>query len=134
MKHTLFLILLVFPILLIAESEPERPSTVLIHPGEVLYALFDQSANVLKLVSVSKEKNEQAQLILTMGDFKEGLLMLKAQSKFTSDLSYKAQMRMLSKNRRAETSMIPIRAGLSSFESWPHPIEELALYDFQLKQ
>jgi hypothetical protein len=46
---------------------------------------------------------------------------------------YKAEMRLLSKKRRADTSVLPVTVGKMSFESWPHPIEELALYGFTLK-
>ena len=67
-------------------------------------------------------------------DRSTGLLVLVVQSRFKKTMSYKAEMRLLAKNRRAETSVVPVLAGLESFESWPHPIDELALYGFELKE
>ena len=135
MKYLIILAFIFSPLLALADMPPEKPNTVLIHPGEELYVKFEESGTALKLVSVSKEKNDQAQLIMKMDPFdkKEGMLMLKVQSKFKKTMIYKAEMRLLSKNRRQETSVVPLLAGLMSFESWPHPIEELALYGFELK-
>ena len=125
MKYLIILAFIFSPLLALADMPPEKPNTVLIHPGEELYVKFEESGTALKLVSVSKEKNDQAQLIMKMDPFdkKEGMLMLKVQSKFKKTMIYKAEMRLLSKNRRQETSVVPLLAGLMSFESWPHPIE-----------
>lgn len=136
MKYWLLIALLITPLPAMASAPSEKPNTVLIHPGEVLYAQFEESGAALRLVSVQKEKNPQAQLVLTMKPFDQAtrLLLLTVESKFRKDMLYKAEMRLLSRNVREETSVVPVRAGLSSFESWPHPIEELALYGFALKQ
>lgn len=135
MKYITLFALLILPFVALAQLPAEKPNTVLVHPGDVLYAKFEESGASLKLLSISKEKDDQAQLVLTMKPFDKaaGFLMLQVESKFGKDMAYKAEMRLLSKNRRKETSVIPVRAGLSSFESWPHPIEELALYGFELK-
>jgi hypothetical protein len=134
MRHVAFIALFLMPFLALAASPAEKPNTVLVHPGDVLYAKFEESGTSLKLLGVSKEKNDQAQLIFTMGVFdkKTGMLMLKVESRFKKNMTYKAEMRLLSKNRRQETSVVPVMAGLTSFETWPHPIEELALYSFEL--
>jgi len=58
------------------------------------------------------------------------MLMLSVQSRFKETMTYKAEMRWPSKNRRKETSVVPVMAGLLSFETWTHPMEELALYSF----
>lgn len=135
MKYRYLCALLFLPWLALAATPPEKPNTVLIHPGEVLYAQFEESAGGLKLMSASKEKNDHAQLILTMKPFdrEAELLMFSIDNKFKKTLYYAAEMRLLSRNRRKDTTVVPVGAGLSSFESWPHPIEELALYGFELK-
>jgi len=135
MKFIHLLILLATSLTALAATPAEKPNTVLIHPGERFYVQFDESGAALKVVSIKKEPNAQAQLVVTMEPFdkEKKLLMFSAESKFKKDLVYKAEMRLLSRNRRADTSMAPVRAGLSTFESWPHPIEELALYGFTLK-
>ena len=135
MRYIAILAFIFTPLLAWAELPPEKPNTVLIHPGEELYARFEESGTALKLASVSKEKDAQAQLIVKMDPFDkvEKMLILKVESKFKQTMLYKAEMRLLSKNRRQETSVVPVLAGLSSYEEWPHPIEELALYGFTLK-
>ena len=135
MRHMTFLALLGVSCVAMAAPTKERPNTVLIHPGEVLYATFQEKGNDLVLANVTKEKTEAAQLVLTMHAFdpKDQMLMLKVESRFKKDMQYKAEMRMLSTNRRADTSVLPVMAGKMSFESWAHPIEELALYGFILK-
>jgi len=132
MKHASMLGLFLALVLATTAAGAEKPDTVLIHPGEVAYAEFEQAGNSLKLVGTSKEKNEKAQLIMTMHPFDGRMLILGVQSRFLQTMSYKAEMRIPNKNRRLETSVIPIPAGLVGFESWPHPIEELALYGFEL--
>ena len=47
--------------------------------------------------------------------------------------SYPKELHLLSKNKTANTSVVPVRAGKFSFESWPYVIEELALSGFELK-
>ena len=135
MKYLIILAFIFSPLLALADMPPEKPNTVLIHPGEELYAKFEESGTALKVVRISKEKNAEAQLIMKMGTFDkvEKMLILKVESKFKQTMLYKAEMRLLSKNRRQETSVVPVLAGLSSYEEWPHPIEELALYGFTLK-
>jgi len=57
-----FLVSLILP-----ASASEKANTVLIHPGETVYARFETKGKKLKLVSYSKEKDEAAQVIFTMG-------------------------------------------------------------------
>lgn len=126
--------LLLGPLLSPAAQPAERPNTVLVHPGEVLYARFEEAGMSLKLLSVSKENNDQAQLAFTMDAFdKKNGIRLKVVSKFKKEMTYKAEMRLLNANRRQDTSVVPVMAGLSSYESWPQPFDELALYGFELK-
>jgi len=135
MKLLSFLLLVISCFVTSVSAVSEKPNTVLIHPGEDLFVCFDESTPGLKLISVSKEKTDKAQISLSMAVFdKENRIqLLVVKSSFSKNLFYKAEMRLLTKNRRMETSVVPVRANLSSFESWPHPIEELALYGFELK-
>jgi len=136
MKYLAILAFLFAPLFAAAGVPPEKPNTVLIHPGEVIYARFDESGAELRLVNVSKEEDENAQLVLTMRPFDKGraMQMLSVRSSFKKTMNYKAEMMLPGRNRRQKTSVIPVMAGLISFESWPHPIEELALFGFVLDQ
>ena len=48
--------------------------------------------------------------------------MMQVKNNFDKNLHYKAEIRLLSKNKRANTSVVPVIAGKLSFESWPHVI------------
>ena len=48
-----------------------------------------------------------------------------------SVLGYKCAMLLPGENRMHPTSVLPIEPGLTNFESWPHPVAQLILYDVQ---
>jgi hypothetical protein len=136
MKYPVLLICLFVALVVRANAAKETADVVVLHPGDTLYATFTESPQGLQLVSTSSAADDHAQLILSMEPFdsKTGMLMLKVQSRIKKTMMYKAEMRWPSKQRRRETSVVPVMAGLASFETWPHPIEELALYSFELKE
>jgi hypothetical protein len=134
MKYVATIALVLAPFFLLAQENIEKPGTVLIHPGETLYVTFQRTSDSLTLAHAGKDADKAAQLILTMAPFKEiHGTSLKVENKFDTNLYYKAEMRLLSKNKRANTSVVPVIAGKLSFESWPYVIEELALSGFELK-
>jgi hypothetical protein len=125
-------VLATFPLL--AQENIERPEAVVIHPGETLYVTFQRTGDSLTLTRASKEVDKAAQLIIKMGPLKEiHGTMLKVENKFDKNLYYKAEMHLTSQKKRANTSVVPVIAGTSSFESWPYMIEELALSGFELR-
>jgi hypothetical protein len=63
----------------------------------------------------------------------ENQLMLALQNQLPKALRYRAAIRLKGRREFVETSLIvPVMAGLYSFESWQDPIEELVLFDFKL--
>ena len=133
-KYVAIITLALAPFFLVAQENVAKPDTVLIHPGETLYATFQRTGHSLTLAHVGKDADKAAQLIFTMAPLKEiHGTSLKVENKFDKNLYYKAEMHLLSKNKTANTSVIPVRAGKFSFESWPYAIEELALNGFELK-
>ena len=134
MKYVAALAFILAPFFLLAQENPEKPDTVLIHPGETLYVTFQRTGDSLVLVRFSKGADKAAQLILKMGPLKQiHGTTLQVENKFDKNLHYKAETRLLSQNKRANTSVVPVIAGKKSFESWPYVIEELALSGFELK-
>lgn len=135
MKFFAAFVLFLFPLFLSAQENSETPDTVLIHPGETLYITFQRTTDdVLAVARISKDKDKAAQIILKMNPVKETHgTMLQVENKFDKNLHYKAEMRLLSRNKKAYTSVVPVIAGKLSFESWPFLIEELALSGFELK-
>jgi len=58
------------------------------------------------------------------------MLTIENRTKFT--LSIQALMTIPGGKEPAETSILPVGAGLKNFESWPHPIVQLLLHDLQV--
>ena len=134
MKYVGAIALVLAPFFLLAQGNIEKPDTVLIHPGETLYVTFQRTDDSLTVARMSKDADKAAQLILKMGPLKQiHGTMLQVANKFDKNLYYKAEIRLLSKNKRANTSVVPVIAGKQSFESWPYMIEELALSGFELR-
>jgi hypothetical protein len=134
MKYVAIIVFVLAPFFSLAQENAEKPDTVLIHPGETLYLTFQTSGDSLTLAHAGKDHDKAAQLIFKMAPFKEiHGTSLNVENKFDKNLYYKAEIHLLSKNKRASTSVVPVMAGKQSFESWPYVIEELALSGFELK-
>lgn len=134
MKYVAVIALVLAPFFLAAQENIEQPDIVLIHPGETIYVTFQRTGDSLVLAHVGKDADKSAQLIFKMAPLKQiHGTMLQAENKFDKNLYYKAEMRLPSKNKRANTSVVPVIAGKVSFESWPFVIEELALNAFELR-
>lgn len=136
MKHLLFLILFL-PLCTVALGASERANTVLVRPGEVVYARFTQKGTKLKLVSTSKEKDEGAQVILTMAPAdpaKIALISLKLENKFALDLTYRMEIRM--KKERLVLPATNSRAvgNKIALEQIPSFVEAVAIYAFKLEK
>jgi len=122
------------PFLSAAQQSVPKPTTVLIHPGETLYVTFQRTGDSLMLDHVGTDADKTAQLILKMAPLKEiHGTTLNVQNSFDKNLHYKAEIHLLSKNKKASTSVVPVRAGKFAFESWPYVVEELELSGFELK-
>jgi len=133
-KYLATIALVLAPFFLLAQENVEKSDTVLIHPNETLYVTFQRTGDSLTLAHVGKDADKATQLILKMAPFKEiHGTRLEVENKFDKNLYYKAEIRLLSKNKRANTSVVPVIAGKMSFESWPYVIEELALSGFELR-
>ena len=134
MKYLATIAIILTPFFLVAQENVDKPDTVLIHPGETLYVTFQRAGDSLTLPRVGKVADKAAQLVLKMAPLKEIYgTMLQVENRFDKNMHYKAEMHLLSKNKRANTSVVPVIAGKQSFESWPYVIEELALSGFELR-
>jgi hypothetical protein len=59
-------------------------------------------------------------------------MMLIIQNKLKRDLRMDALMTIPGKEGIYKTSIVPLGAGLSDYESWPHPIVQLVLRNFRV--
>lgn len=113
----------------------ERANTVLIHPGETRYARFAVNGTKLKLLSVTKEKDESAQIIVSLYPDPENKgFILKVENRFKLDLDYSGELRSLKLDRRAAIPLPPVVAGRLALEPLPNLLEELALFGFKLEK
>lgn len=62
------------------------------------------------------------------------MMMLSIQNKLKRRLFLDAMMTVPTKNGIYGTDILPIPAGLGDFESWPHPIVQLVLWNFRFAQ
>ena len=134
MKCVTVIAMVLAPFFLLAQESREKSDTIVLHPGDIFYARFQRDGGSLTLAGVNKEADKAAQVILKMGPLKEiHGTMLQVENKFDRNLYYKAEIHLLSKNKRLNTSVMPVIAGKLSFESWPNVIEELVLSGFELR-
>ena len=122
----------------LASGAAEKPNTILIHPGETIYARFTQLGGKIKLVQTSKTLDAEAQVILTLDPTdpakKKPLLNLKVENKFSQDLIYKAQLRSLTENRKIMAPVYPVVAGKLALVAFPPRTEEIALFGYELER
>lgn len=133
MTKRLLWLLLLLPVLTITCL---GANSALIHPGEVIYIRFEQQKLKLKLISASKEKDEQAQVIVSLEQVVSGQdhITLKVVNKFTKDLHYKAEVRAPSKKLSLMTPVSLVVAERLSLEKLAPTIEEVFLFGFGLEK
>ena len=64
----------------------------------------------------------------------KAMMMLHIHNNTKLTLDMDALMTMPDRKGVTKTTIIPIPAGLSSFESWPHPIIQLVLRNIRIKK
>lgn len=134
MKRFLFALFFAASLTLPAQAK-EKPNTVIIHPGEVVYARFEASGKKIKLAGFSKEKDESAQVVLSLlPDEKKPVNILKVENKFPRDLHYSLEMRSLVRKQHFRRETIPVVAGKLALEFMPKEADELAVSDFKLEK
>jgi hypothetical protein len=59
------------------------------------------------------------------------MTVLEVHNGFRVAVQYRALLQVKGTAGWQETSIVPVLPGLSGFETWPHPIGALALFEFQ---
>ena len=137
MKYLILVLLVLAPFGSPVLQAGEKANTIVVHPGEVIYARFEQKGKKLKLITATKEKNDAAQVIVSMSspDPKKPLenLTLKVENNFSEDLVYAAEMRRVAKKQRRLTMVSPVVANKLALEPVPFFVDEMALFEFGLQ-
>jgi hypothetical protein len=93
---------------------------------------FKAQGDVLAEPKLVKDAPENAAGVGAELSKSDNLIMLRVQNRFAKNLHYRAAIRLKGRTDFVETSLIPVKAGLLSFESWGDPIEEIILFEFKL--
>jgi hypothetical protein len=114
---------------------------VQLYPGETLFLkaeIFEDK--IIKLFVVKEIVNKNDTIVV---EFKQitkeennrihNFMMLEIKNPFEKNMEYKADIFLLKYDRWVDTSIIPVKAGLSSYEMWPDIILSIVLHDFILK-
>jgi hypothetical protein len=104
-------------------------NVVFMSPGEKIGLNLDGAADGTVL-SVTEESNpKKANLVLSFKQEK-GLMLFTIQNRTKLWVTYEAGIGTPKRDGLSKTSVMPVGPGLSSFESWPSPIDKLALKNF----
>jgi hypothetical protein len=111
---------------------------VQLYPGETLFLEAEVVEDeIIKLSVVREILNENNTIIVEFNQITKeenekihNFMMLKIKNPFNKDMEYKADIYLLKYSRWIDTSLIPVRAGLLSYESWPDIIITIVLHDF----
>ena len=93
---------------------------------------FKQQGDILSEPKLVKNAAEDKPGISVELRQKDEILTLIVKNRFSKILRYRAAARLKGRKEYVETSIVPVMAGLFSFENWQDPIEELILFDFKL--
>ena len=108
-----------------------------IYPGETIYVEAEEANGIIKsLKTVKENKNPNRTITISFTQVLENgvhqTMMLKANNPFKKNLNYSAKISIMNSKNWVNTDVLPIRPGLSTFETWPNVIVSIALYDWKL--
>jgi hypothetical protein len=107
-------------------TEAGLEDALLLHPGDV--ACLEHHAGAVAPVPAAAKDSQHLRLRMLA---REGMTLLEVHNGFPKAVQYRALMQVEGTAGWQETSIVPVPPGLSNFETWPHPIGALALFEFQ---
>ena len=114
--------------------------TIQLYPGETIYVEIEEEIGIIKNMKVVKEIVNPAKTLtisFTQNAKKKvhELMILKIQNPFKYNLNYEAKMFLLQNRKWVDTSVYPVQAGLSAFETWPDVIISIGIgkWAFEIK-
>lgn len=109
-----------------------------LYPGEELFLEAEVDNGNIKSVKVVKENMHPSTTISisftqVVEKKQHEMMMLKIANPFNKELSYKTKILPFKSNAWAPAITLPVRAGTSSFETWPEIITSIVLSEWSLK-
>jgi hypothetical protein len=128
---------------IIASLKPARPAPKTVDPAQIKEKItinvgskidvqFEQKGDALSNYMVVEKPKDKSPVVHMEFSAQGPRLTLSTQNPFPKFLAFRAAARHKGRKTYVETSIMPVGAGLFSFELWQEPIEELVLFDFKL--
>jgi hypothetical protein len=109
------------------------PGEVKISMGKTVYVSMTAQEDGKFVPQVLEAQPKEGAFISFALSESKGNRILAVTNKYSKSLSYKARMCMSERRLCANTSVIPVRAGLISFESWGDPIDMIVVSSLNLE-
>lgn len=108
-----------------------------IYPGENIFIETEIDGNNIKEMKVVKENLNPAKTIeikfsQTVNGKQHEQMMLQVKNPFDKELNYDAMMYIIGHNDWVDTTIIPIKPKLTSFEIWNNVIITLVLHNWRI--
>jgi len=113
-------------------------NTIQLYPGETVYIEVKQvNGNIESMTAVKEIMNPSITVTISFTQSAKKkvheMTMLQIKNPFSSPLTYKARIFLLTQKKWVDTSVYPVESGLSAFETWPDIITSIGLGDWKLK-
>jgi hypothetical protein len=113
-------------------------NSIQIYPGEKIYIELELDNKEIKSIkTVRKNLNPQKTIIISFEQNTSGLnhelMMLEIKNPFKYDLEYKALIYLMEHKKWVSTNVLPVKANLLSYETWPDIIITMALSEWKFK-
>ena len=102
-------------------------------PGEKIAVNLAGAADGTALSIAEEADPKKANLVLSFKQEK-GMMLFTIQNRTKYWLTYEAGIRTPKRDGLYKTSVVPVGPGLSNLESWPRPIDQLALKNFSFSE
>ena len=125
----------------VAQQQTASPSetghitnnVVFMSPGEKFGANLAGAADGTALSITEEPDRKKANLELSFRQEK-GMMLFTIENRTEHWLTYEAGIRVPKRDGLYKTSVMPLGPHLSNVESWPHPIDQLALKNFSFTE
>ena len=116
-----------------------KENALQIFPGEEIYLEAELDNGKIKSVKVVKENlHPENTIAISFSQVVENqahsMMMLRVTNPFKQNLAYKAKIRLdKPKDKWVASSVLPIKPGITSYETWPEILTGIELTDWSLQ-
>jgi len=102
--------------------------------GEEILVEFDDTDGVLSNPQYVKAAAKPERTISFRLEQTDAGTMLRVKNPFTKTITYDCLIQHYSEQRLRKTNILPVRAGLTSFEMWPYPVAQVIVSSVRYAQ